>query len=207
MKRCIVMLMMVAFCFRGFGQAQEAQQLLLNAEKLAQLKQILSDMKKGYEVVSKGYTKIKDISKGNFKLHETFLDKMLQVSPAVKNYKRIADIIRQQKQIVSEYKFAFQRFKGSDLFNDKEIGYLTSVYDGLVDRSLENLNELAMVITASKFRMSDEERIKAIDRIFIDMEDKLVFLRSFNKSTNVLAMQRSKEKREVEVSRRLNGVK
>jgi hypothetical protein len=207
MKRYVVIMVMVTFCFRGFSQAQEAQQLLLNAEKLAQLKQILSDMKKGYEVVSKGYTKIKDISKGNFKLHETFLDKMLQVSPTVRNYKRVADIIRQQKQIISEHKAAFQKFKASNLFNDKEIRYLTSVYDGLVDRSLENLNELAMVITASKLRMSDEERIKAIDRIFSDMEDKLVFLRSFNKRTNVLAMQRFKEKREVEVSRRLNGVK
>ena len=46
------------------AQSAEAQQLLLNVEKLSQLKSILKNMYKGYEVVSKGYNAIQDISKG-----------------------------------------------------------------------------------------------------------------------------------------------
>ena len=34
----------------------------------------LKDMKEGYEIVSKGYSTIRDISKGSFNLHEAFLD-------------------------------------------------------------------------------------------------------------------------------------
>ena len=49
MKKWAVMIMVFLFAGAGncFGQSQEVQQLLLNVEKLAQFKQILSDMKKG----------------------------------------------------------------------------------------------------------------------------------------------------------------
>ena len=63
------------FCsFRASAQSAEIQQLLLNVEKLTQFKQILSDMKKGYQILEGGYNTIKDISEGNFSLHKAFLD-------------------------------------------------------------------------------------------------------------------------------------
>ena len=207
MKKAIVCFVMMLMVRSSFGQKEEAQQLLLNVEKLAHLKQILSNMKKGYEVVSKGYTTIKDISQGNFNLHETFLDKLMQVSPVVRQYKRVGDIIHAQLNLSKEYKVAFLRFKHSGLFNDKEIQYLSKVYGNLFQQSLRNLDELMMVITAGKLRMSDDERIAAIDRIFSEMEDKLNFLRSFNKGTDVLAVQRQKEINEVKVSGKLYGLK
>jgi len=207
MKKMIVCFAMIMMVRSSFGQSEEAQQLLLNVEKLAQLKQILSNMKKGYEVVSKGYTTIKDISQGNFKLHETFLDKLMQVSPVVRQYKKVGDIINAQLILSKEYKVAFLRFKHSELFNEKEINYLSKVYGNLFQQSLRNLDELMMVITAGKLRMSDDERIAAIDRIFSEMEDKLNFLRSFNKGTDVLAVQRQKEMNEVKVSGKIYGLK
>ncbi len=207
MRKIVVLmgLMLTGVC--SFSQSQEAQQLLLNVEKLAQLKGILRDMYRGYEIVSKGYNTVRDISKGNFNLHETFLDKMMQVSPAVKQYRKVADIISYQGKIVKEYKSAFQQFQASDLFNENEITYMGNVYGHLFDESVKNLDELIMIITTGKVRMSDEERIKAIDRIFADMEDKLVFLRSFNKGTKVLAVQRHYERTEVETSGKLNGIR
>lgn len=180
------------------AQSQEARQLLLNLEKLNQLKSILSDMKKGYQILSKGYTAIKDVSQGNFKMHEVFLDGLMLVNPEIKKYKRVADIITYQKQIVTEYKSAFNRFKREDTFNLQEISYLSKVYKQLFDQSLQNLDELATVITSSKLRMSDDERLQAIDRIFSDTEDKLMFLRDFNQRTSILAIQRQKEKSDVQ---------
>ena len=80
-----------------------------------------------------------------------------------------------------------------------------NVYSNLFNKSLLNLDELAMVITAGKLRMSDDERLNAIDRIYIDMGDKLVFLRTFNKENNVLAIQRGREMVDTKVSKKLNG--
>ncbi len=188
------------------AQSEEVQQLLLNVEKLAQFKQILSDMKKGYEVISSGYSTIKDLSQGNFKLHKVFLDGLMEVSPAVSKYKRIGDIINDQVLIVKEYKNAFTRFKKDNNFNPDEIEYIGKVYMNLFKISINNLDELTIVVTANNLRMSDDERLAAIDRIYNDMKDKLMFLRHFNNNTTILAVQRAREKNDAVTMRKIYGI-
>ena len=208
MKKRLVILwaVLISFTSQVAAQSAEVQQLLLNIEKLAQLKKILSNMKKGYEIVSTGYNTIKDISKGTFNIHQTFLDGLMEVNPAVRKYKRIGDIISLQTQLVKEYKSAFRKFQGSNLFNENELKYMGNVYSNLFTKRLQNLDELAMVITAGKLRMSDDERLNAIDRIFSDISDKLIFLRTFNKENNLLAIQRGREMVDTKVSKKLNGL-
>jgi DNA repair ATPase RecN len=188
------------------AQAEEIEQLLLNVEKLAQLKQILADLKKGYEIVSKGYTTIKNISEGNFKLHKTFLDGLLEVSPTVKNYRKVTGIINHQIAIVKEYKQAFSRFKEEGSFTPGEIDYLGKVYSNLFRESLKNVDALATVITANKLRMSDDERLKAIDDIYTSMLDKLTFLRHFNNNTTILALQRARARKDVSTAQKIYGI-
>lgn len=194
-------LLVWVMCLCGLGgvsaQSNEAKQLMLNVEKLSQLKNILSDMKKGYTVLSQGYSKVKGIASGNFSLHQVFLDGLMVVSPEVKKYRRVADIISFQKSIVAEYKAALGAFRGADVFNPGELDYMGRVYASLFDASLENLEDLAMVITSAKLRMSDEQRLRAIDRIFVEVSDKLEFLRDFNRGAVVLLNQKQKQKREI----------
>jgi len=197
MKRLVCIVMVAMFSFVGAkkaeAQAQELEELALDIEKLAQFKQILSDLKKGYEILSGGYNTIRDISKGQFQLHKLFLDGLLAVSPEVRNYKRVVDIIEMQIKIVSEYKAANNWFRTGSWFNPSELGYIGSVYGNLVNLSLKNLDDLTTILTAGKLRMSDDERIAGIDKIYLDMQDKLVFLRHFNNSTKVLALQKARE--------------
>jgi len=188
------------------AQAAEIQQLLLDVQKLAQLKGILSDMYKGYQIVSSGYETIKNISEGNFNLHQVFLDGLLAVSPAVQNYKRIADIVNDQVMIVKEYKNAFNQFKLDANFTIEEITYLGKVYNNLFNASLKDIDELIMVITASTLRMSDDERLSSIDKIFAGMQDKLTFLRHFNNNTTLLAVQRAKERNDVSTIQNIYGL-
>lgn len=208
MKKIIVLLIVLSTCTatKLSAQSEEVQQLLLNVEKLAQFKQILSDLKKGYEIISTGYSTIKDLSKGNFDLHKTFLDGLMLVSPSVKKYKRIADIINNQIMIVKEYKNAFNRFKQDNNFNAEEIVYLGNVYSNLFKQSLNDLDELTIIITDSKLRMSDDERLEAIDRIYNNMQDKLLFLRHFNNNTTILAVQRAREKNDAVTMKKIYGV-
>lgn len=196
----------------GFGQvcraqSTEVQQLLLNVEKLSQLKNILEDMKKGYTVVMGGYNTIRDISQGNFSLHEVFLDGLMLVSPEVKKYRKVVDIIDYQRALVSEYKRAYDKFRASGNFALGELQYLGRVYQQLFDQSVDNLDELTMVITSSKLRMNDEERLAAIDRIFASTEEKLMFLRYFNEQGLLLDRQREKQRSEIGAIRGIYGLK
>ena len=200
--------LIAVFCFLNVtvsAQSFEIQQLLLNVEKLSQFKAILQNMYDGYKVLHKGYTTIKDISEGNFSLHKTFLDALLEVSPAVRKYKRISDIISYQVRLVKEYKTAFDEFKAGNVFTPEELEYLSKVYANLFKESRESLDELMVVITSGTLRMSDDERLQAIDRIYVSVEDQFTFLKEFNGNTAMLLLQRKSEKADINLSKKLRG--
>jgi len=199
MKKISAVLVVLAFFLfapqtGAKAQTFELAQLVLNIQKLSQLEAILSEMKTGYKILTAGYNTVKDLTKGNFSLHKAILDGLLEVSPTVKKYKKIVDIVLMQRQLVGQYKDAFANFKSSDVFGGDELSYIQNVYSGLLDRSLKNLDELLMVVTAGELRMNDAERLSTIDRIYGDMKDKLDFLKSFNHRTTLLGMQRQKLK-------------
>ncbi|TWR24777.1 TerB family tellurite resistance protein [Mucilaginibacter pallidiroseus] len=188
------------------AQGQELQQLLLNIEKLTQLKSILTDMKTGYQIYQKGYSTISSLSQGNFNLHDVYLNGLLQINPAVKNYGRVAEIMSQQASLLSEYKKAYSKFRQSGSFSGGELDYMGKVYSQLVKQSLDNINELTNILTASKLRMSDDERIRAIDRIYASSTDKLQFLRYFNRNGILLSLQRTKETGDAISLKKLYGI-
>lgn len=207
MKRCVWILLLLFFMTnKGFSQTQEIQQLLLDVEKLTQLKNILTELKSGYEIVSNGYTTIKNISEGNFNLHDIFLKSLLEVSPAVKNYVRIKEIIDAQLSIVREYKNALKQLKGSGEFSLDEINYSEKVYTNLFNHSLDNLQKMIMVITAGKLRMSDDERVRSIDAVWNEVSQQLTFLRHFNNQARILCLQRAKEKNDLSTMNQLYDV-
>ena len=207
MKKLIIAISLCSCVIRSNAQSDEVQQLLLNVEKLAQFKKILKNMNDAYTIIFKGYTAVKDLSQGNFTLHKTFLDGLMEVSPAVKKYKRITDIFNYQVRILKEYKAAWQQFRDDKQFTLTEIDYLGKVYTNLFNETLKSLEELAMVITSGKLRMSDDERLQAIDRIYTNVVDQYSFLNEFNNNTAILSLQRKSEQAETKMSRIINGIK
>lgn len=206
MKKAIVMIGICVSSFNLNAQSEEIQQLILNWEKLTQFKKILQNMYDAYKILDKGYTAVKDISEGNFNLHKNFLDGLMEVSPAVKKYNRIADIINYQLRISKEYKSALNQFKEDKQFTVQELEYLEKVYANLFKQSLKSLEELSMIITAGKLRMSDDERLQAIDRIYEAAVDQFSFLKEFNNNTALLSLQRKSEQTEIKMSRVINGI-
>jgi hypothetical protein len=183
--------------------AQDVQQLVLDIEKLTQFKAILTDMKTGYTLLTQGYNQVKDISQGNFNIHSAFLNSLMEVSPEVRKYGRIADIIEEQASIVSEYKSTLRQANSGGHFNASELIYMNQVFSQLLTQSLNNLTTLANVITAGNLRMSDAERLQTIDHIYSDTQNKLVFLRSFDNQVAILSLQRQKAQNDVNTLQKL----
>ena len=198
-KFCFLPLVFLVITFgphRACCQAAQLEQLALDIEKLAQFKSILTDMKKGYQILTNGYNTVRNLAQGSFNLHQAFLNSLLTVSPTIKNYVRIADIISTQAAIVSEYKQAINQFKSSGMLNPSDLNYLADVYGNLFDHSLDNLDVLVSILTDGQLRMSDAERLASIDAIDADMHSQLNFQRSFLGRTGVLVAQRQQATQE-----------
>ncbi|EHQ24284.1 hypothetical protein [Mucilaginibacter paludis] len=182
------------------------QQLALDYQKLAGLKSILKQMYQGYEVVDKGFNSVKDVSKGNFSLHEAFLNGLMVVSPAVRKYPRVKDIISDQASLISEYKSAYNTFRQNTHFNPDELSYMGMIYNNLVSQSLQNLDELSLVMGDNQLRMSHDERLQAIDRIYADGHNQLTFLRKFNNQVQSIALTRAKAAGDNQSIQKLYGI-
>lgn len=190
-------------------QAQSIEQLIeqltLDIQKLSELKTILRDMQDGYQVIDKGYINIRDIVKGNFSLHKTFLDGLLDVSPTVRRYYKVAAIIDRERTIITEYQAANRRWASSGLFAPGELDYVGRMYKALSVRGSQCLDRLTTVITADKLRMSDAERMQAIDRIYADVMEQLTGLRQFNAAVSIQSLQRQHEQNNLQFLKKMYG--
>ncbi len=207
MKNVMLILISSLVMTVGHAQSYEVQCLVLDCSKLAQLKSILSDMKEGYGILTQGYGAVKDISEGNFHLHQVFLDNLMKVSPAIRKYGRVTDMVSDQLAMMKEYKSAWQRFRSDARFTPEEVQYLANVYGHLIQLSLAKLDDLTTILTDGTVRMNDEERLARIDELAEDMHDKLTFLRYFNGNTSVLSLQRARQQNDINASRNLYGIK
>lgn len=206
MKTIKVILLLLVIGTGARAQSSDLTQLILDIEKLTQLKGILTDMKTGYTIIDGGYNQVKSIASGNLSLHATFLNGLNAVSPGVANYGRVADIILQQANLVTEYKRYQQAFKQSGTFNADELAYMANVYSTLLQESLQNLSRLTDILAAGKLRMSDAERLKAIDHIYADSADQYAFLKDFDRQGVVLSLQRSKDVNDTNALKQLYGL-
>lgn len=191
---------------KAHAQSQELQQLLLNIEKLTQFKAILKDMQTGYQIYQQGYGTISNLSKGNFNLHNVYLSSLMAVNPVVRNDPRVSQIVTQQSDLLNEYSRYSKLFAASGSFNASELNYMNGVYNQLIRQSNNNIDELTSVTTADKLRMSDDDRMRAIDRLQTSSTDQLQFLRWFNRKAVILSLQRSKDLQDTQTLKRLYGL-
>ncbi len=205
---CYMLVMLLIFATGPAARCQSAEvtQLLLDVEKLATLKNILSDMQKGYTILTNGYNTIKSISQGNFSLHQAFLDGLLLINPDIARYKHVADIIADERQLLKSYKTAMGFFKSSGHFSAAEITQLAATYEAVLKDAADVLDELAMLVTASKLRMADDERLGGIDRLYEGIEKQVSFVQAFTNKMNVLVMQRIQSSEDVRMMQRLHGI-
>lgn len=178
-----------------FRQKKTQKQYLI--QQIAALKVYLDYLKKGYKIVDKGLTIVGDIKQGKFDLDIEYLESLKNVNSAVSGSAKVASIVAYQRMIMIEFRKLKDLSNGSEFFTREEKQYVESVYANMLRESEMSLDELDRVLSDSDFEMKDDERVKRVDALYVDMKDKYVFTKSFSNSTQVLIAQRSKDQNEV----------
>ncbi len=194
-KLFILFCLLSTLSFRGRAQsiADLLVELELDEQKLSSMKNTLQEMYQGYAELKQGYTHIRDIAKDNFNLHQGFLDAMLAISPAVSSDPRITVIINSEYRIVSGYNTANTRWTTAGVFTGQELDYIIGTYSALLERCLQSVEELTMILTADQLRMSDAERMQAIGWINADTQAQLAMMQELDNTLSIQTAQRLKE--------------
>lgn len=119
----------------------------------------------------------------------------------------MADIIAYQVKIIKQTKGTLQQIRETKQFTETELDYCKQVFDNLLDECMNRVEELILVTTSGKLEMKDDERLKRIDRLYADVQDKYSFTCAFSEDMGILAVQRLGEQMEINRSKLINGIK
>lgn len=186
-----------------FSQKQTQTQYLI--QQIAALKIYTGYLQKGYQIAKTGLNTIGDIKNGHFKLDQVFFDGLKAINPKVKNYSRVADIINLHIQAVQLSGKALKAARGIALFNSEELGYAEKVFANNLSGCAGLTDELITVLTPGELQLSDDERIKRIDGIYANMNDRYRFINMFYGDLQTLQLQRDKELRDVKALKKMYG--
>ena len=213
MKKIVAIALLLSFATSGSAQTfaewfnQKATQRKYLIQQIAALQVYIGYVSKGYTIAKNGLNTIRDIKRGDFNLHNSYLTSLVTVNPKIKRYAKVADIIALQINIAKQAAKTIKDCKNSHLLTAAELAYLQKVFSTLLDDCVKCLDNLFNLITNRELSMKDDERIAAIDKLYIDMVDKQVFARSFSNAATGLCVQRDSDLKNVIISKKLNGLK
>lgn len=168
---------------------------LQNAQKVLENK--MSELK---------LTEISDWVEKQRAQYANYFDELWRIKTALAYYQRIKDIIEKQLQLVNEYKEAWALFKQDKNFTSDEMDYMQEVYNGMMDESIKNLDQLSLVINAFVTQMSDAKRMEIINEVDHNLDENLNDLREFNNQNKMISLQRASEKGDIETVKKLYGL-
>ena len=182
-----------------FKQKETQKKYLI--QQIAAMKLYAGYLKKGYDIANKGINSIKDISKGEFDLHQSFFTSLKMVNPAIAGNSKIAQVIAWQMTISKDLLALSCRTE----LPPSDKSYIRQVRLKVMKECEQDMEELLLVITQGKLEMKDDERINRLDKVYESMKDKYQFTQSFSNQVKTLSLQKEQEERNNEASKKLYG--
>ena len=172
-----------------FNQKKTQKRYLL--EQIAALQVYLGYAKKGYELVGSGLRTVKDLTNGEFSLHSAFISSLSTVSPFVRDQVKVAQIMAYQLEMLK----CFNGIRSGDdcLLSASNLMYVLCVRAKVFAECSADLQELILVATPGLVEMDDHERISRIDKLYVSMQDKASFTRTFCADVSGLSGSRKRE--------------
>jgi hypothetical protein len=168
---------------------------LQNAQKV--MENTLSKLKLG---------EISDWTNRQRELYAGYYDELVRVKSVISTYKRVRDLIGTQAAIVQEYTWARGLFKQDNHFSADDLTHMEQVYEGILNESIKNLDQVFLVVNSFKTQMSDAARMAMIDGAAEKIEQNFSDLKSFNDQNISLSFQRSKSEAELKSLKELYGL-
>ncbi len=153
--------------------------------------------------------KLKEISEWSQKqkdLFNTYYDELWKVKNAIAYYNKARKIVEGEKQLVSEYQRAMALFRRDKNFSVKRLERMAQVYTGILEQSVKNVEQVAMVINSFATQMADSKRMEIIDGAAQKLQENLSDLRQYTNENILFSVQKAKDQQELNSIRTYYGL-
>ena len=139
-------------------------------------------------------------------LYRDYYKELASVKAVITDYDEVRAAIRAQAELVSEYHSASRLFHGDRHFSAAELSYMETIYSGIVEESLRNLDQLELAIRAFATQMDDAERLAAVHRAASGIQTNLHHLRQFDSEAASLSLRRARDEQDRASLKALYGI-
>lgn len=188
-----------------FRQKKTQKKYLM--QQIAALQVYIGYARKGYDIARDGLQTIGDNTGGELGLHSEHFNSLSLVNPELRNHPQVNEILAMRSRIIYDYHNTYEQLRSSMVMSTDELEYVKVVYNRLLTDCQRDVNQLQKVSADHFFVMTDEERLSRINELHSEMVDKYTFSCSFSRDAKLLAASRKKEIKEIENSRKINGIK
>jgi hypothetical protein len=140
-------------------------------------------------------------------LYQEYYTELWQVKQVIADYGQVRSIIELQARMIAEYRLAITRFKQDNHFSPGEISYMARVFQGILDESSKNMEQVIMVVNAFVTQMGDAERMAIINHAARQMQKNYNDLKLFNTRNIQLSLQRANGQEDLETVEKIYGLK
>ena len=91
-------------------------------------------------------------------------------------------------------------------FSPEEIDYIQKVFAGILEESLKSIEQVQFAITSFLTQMTDAKRLTILHTAADNIEQTLTDLRQFNQQNIGISLQRSKERNDIDITKKLYGI-
>jgi len=179
----------------GVQKAQNAVIDLQNAEK--QIENELSQTQ---------LAQIADWTQQQKDLYSNYFTELWKVKSVITNFRKITSIIASQAQLVSEYKTAYAQVRRDPHFTPNEVNYIYSVLTGIVNESIQNIDQITKLLESFTVQMSDADRMRLIQHASDNIQREIGNLRAFNNQNAALSLQRATDQNDLNAIKHLYGL-
>jgi len=138
--------------------------------------------------------------------YENYYNELKKVKTVISYYQRVRDITQKQVRLVNEYNRAWNLLRQDQHFTTGEIDYMGKVYKGILDESIKNIDQIALVVESFSTSMSDAKRLELINEAADRVDENYSDLNLFNRQNSLLSLQRSKNADEAATVKNLYGL-
>jgi hypothetical protein len=174
MTRIAILLVLLSFSVSGWAQSfdewfrQKKTQLDYLRKQIAALQAYAKATEDGYSIVQRGTEAITAIKKGDYDLHSNYFDDLMHVRPPVSRYATIQAIIDLQDGTVNLSAETNKQAKVLSGWTET----VAAFFRGLLEDNANDLDLLKKLITGGRVQLSDADRLGAIDRVYMRMQDR-----------------------------------
>jgi hypothetical protein len=151
-------------------------------------------------------SQIAGVSKQQTDLFTQYYNDLFTVKEIITDYEQVKNITLRQEMLVKEYQSAWSLTQQDKHFSAAELSHISSVYTGILQQSVNNLDQLLALINSFKTQMSDGKRMELIGNTSKHIDQNYYDLKQFNNENIMLSLQRAKDENDIQATKNLYGI-